>query len=422
MSGPASGTSGSRPSVTGIPAGLDADGAESEILPQEPPPRVARALSNFLIAFFLGVMAFAAFVPLPESVRCNFVLAPEGGSAAVTSPAAGVIDQVLVQLGQSVTKGQPLFSLVPYIAPGASPGELRARIDRLTAELDGALQVDQQLGRRHESRVADLRSDLLRARAASDAAQSRARTLASLTEQLERAVSEGAVSQRDMLSRRQEQQEAEYDLAEAQRSASAARRALDTEMMARNLEISEREALRSRLVGERAEAQAAMFELADASVEGESDAIAVFAPHDGVLTSLTAERPGLVVDRGQPLASVARTGARLRAEIAIPERGAARISQGQQVRLLLDAYPYTRHGIVKGLLTWVSPSAQGGTLAAFARLEDASVIVDDVRRPLLPGMSGEARIDIGSRTLLEYVFEPLRQLRETLAPGSAEAG
>mgnify|MGYP003694436815 CR=1 FL=1 len=29
-----------------------------------------------------------------------------------------------------------------------------------------------------------------------------------------------------------------------------------------------------------------------------------------------------------------------------------------------------------------------------------------------PGMKGEARIRVGSRTLIEYAFEPIRQLRE----------
>lgn len=395
---------------------------EAEVLPRETPPRIARALSNFIIAIFVGLMAFAAFVPLPESVRCRFVLAPEGGWAPVSSPEAGVVDQVLVQVGSVVTAGQPILSIVPYVLPGASPAELRARIDRLQAELDAFEQVNEQLGLRHDQRVSDLRSDLASARAAATAARSRAETLASLTAQLERAAADGVVSQQELLSRREEQQEAEYDQAEAMRSASAAARALDFELNSRSVEISQRSAERSRLAGELAEARASLYDLADAPVGDVADAIAVFAPHDGVIVTLEAERPGIVVERGQALASVARTTARLRAEIAVPERSAARISQGQNVRLLLDAYPYTRHGVVTGLLTWVSPTAKDGSLAAFARLQDAAIVVENVRKPLLPGMSGEARIDIGSRTLLEYVFEPLQQLRETFSPGSAGAG
>jgi hypothetical protein len=31
-------------------------------------------------------------------------------------------------------------------------------------------------------------------------------------------------------------------------------------------------------------------------------------------------------------------------------------------------------------------------------------------------MKGEARIVVGSRTLLEYAFQPIRQLRENMRP------
>jgi molybdopterin-guanine dinucleotide biosynthesis protein A len=33
-------------------------------------------------------------------------------------------------------------------------------------------------------------------------------------------------------------------------------------------------------------------------------------------------------------------------------------------------------------------------------------------RPLIAGMSGKAEIVVGNRSLIEYVLEPLRQLKE----------
>jgi hypothetical protein len=51
---------------------------------------------------------------------------------------------------------------------------------------------------------------------------------------------------------------------------------------------------------------------------------------------------------------------------------------------------------------------------ALASLDDAALPVR--RRPLLlrVGMKGEARIVVGRRTLIEYAFEPVRQLRESM--------
>jgi hypothetical protein len=52
---------------------------------------------------------------------------------------------------------------------------------------------------------------------------------------------------------------------------------------------------------------------------------------------------------------------------------------------------------------------------AFADVDDTAVTVKGEPRPLRPGMGGRADVVVGRRALITYAFEPLRQLRESLA-------
>jgi HlyD family secretion protein len=325
-------------------------------------------------------------------------------------------------LGQTVEAGQALMTITPYVEPVSSPTELAARIGALEEQRDASADIDRQLALQQAAKTAQAKAELARTRAEVDAAQQRVTTMTALSDQLRRAQAEGVVSQRELLDQQQQEQDARVDLTAAQRRMAAARTALDALTASRDVELSQRELESKRMEGDLEEARASLASMSEDAQRDANEALTVRAPHDGVVVGLQADRAGVVVERGQPLLTLARLGTRMRAEIQVPERGAARVEQGATVRLLFDAYPYTRHGVVKGILTWVSPAAKEGQLLTFARLEDVTIVVDEKRRPLLPGMTGEARIDVGSRTLLEYVFEPLRQLHESLQPGSTEAG
>jgi multidrug efflux pump subunit AcrA (membrane-fusion protein) len=74
---------------------------------------------------------------------------------------------------------------------------------------------------------------------------------------------------------------------------------------------------------------------------------------------------------------------------------------------------------VTGKLDWISPSAvttsDGPRFIALGSL-DRTVISPRPGQtlPLRVGMRGEANIIVGGRTLIEYAFEPIRQLRENM--------
>ena len=65
--------------------------AESEMLPQDPPPWFIRSLAWLLIAMFGVALLAAVLVSLPETVTCPFVLVPENGADPIQSPRLAVV-------------------------------------------------------------------------------------------------------------------------------------------------------------------------------------------------------------------------------------------------------------------------------------------------------------------------------------------
>jgi len=103
----------------------------------------------------------------------------------------------------------------------------------------------------------------------------------------------------------------------------------------------------------------------------------------------------------------------------VNEAGLPRLAVAQRVRYFFEAFPYQRYGTVTGKIDWISPSAvttvEGSRFVALGSL-DRHEMSSEVGHalPLRIGMKGDAHIIVGSRTLIEYAFEPIRQLRESI--------
>lgn len=111
--------------------------------------------------------------------------------------------------------------------------------------------------------------------------------------------------------------------------------------------------------------------------------------------------PGrLVADRG-----------RLQARLAVPPAAIGFIEPGQDVRIAVDAFPFTTHGTIEGRIDSVATAAVPLAGGAEAFLAQATLRQDSIRafgraRPLRPGMTVNARVTTRSRSLIELLFEP----------------
>jgi membrane fusion protein, hemolysin D len=174
-----------------------------------------------------------------------------------------------------------------------------------------------------------------------------------------------------------------------------------------------------RLTEEAARARIRITTLREDLAQSRGNELAVGAPCEGSVLRLAVKAPGAVVQEGDVLAELACSGERLQAEVTVPSSGVGRIKPGQSVKIFYDAFPYQRYGVRYGTVRWVSPASitvkDEVVFRVLADIEAESVQVKGEARRLMAGMGGRADIVVGRRSLLSYAFEPIRQLRETLA-------
>jgi multidrug efflux pump subunit AcrA (membrane-fusion protein) len=218
------------------------------------------------------------------------------------------------------------------------------------------------------------------------------------------------------------------DLENENREVRAASEKLRHTMAARESEFREQD---RRLAEDTTKARIRVTALHDVLGQNRSGELAAAAPCDGTVIRLAVKGPGAVVQEGDLLCELACAGGALQAELTVPPNGISRLRPGQGVKLLYDAFPYQRHGVRLGTIRWVSPAgATGGAspnapgsgppvFRATAAIADEAIVVDGRPRPLMAGMGGRAEAVVGRRRLITYAFEPLRQLKESLADAPA---
>jgi HlyD family secretion protein len=148
--------------------------------------------------------------------------------------------------------------------------------------------------------------------------------------------------------------------------------------------------------------------------------LTIRSPYDGVIISVDQRTPGSVVQQGQVLCQMCQVGTQPSARMFLNEAGLPKLAVAQRVRYFFDAFPYQRYGAINGQLKWISPSAvitlNGPQFIATGALDRTTIPMRGGQDlPLRVGMKGQAHIVVGRRTLIEYAFEPIRQLRETMS-------
>ncbi|MGI9087994.1 MAG: HlyD family efflux transporter periplasmic adaptor subunit [Chthoniobacterales bacterium] len=379
---------------------------ESEMLPQNPPAWIIRSGAWLLIAFFVLALIAAILVHLPETVTAPFVLVPKDGADPIQSPHVAVVSRVAVREGDAVKAGAELFILRSDEIRGMDTQaqtlteDVRVRAENLTKS-DSAYSAQEQ--------IKD--AEILQAESEVSFRERHAKTSRELVDRMEKLSKSGGISQVELLRMR-------LDLAASEKDFSVSQRTLQQV----KLERQRMEMDRSRQRGQEAmEIETSKYKLSALKSDLENSSqnlLTLRAPYDAVVVSLAQRNAGSVVQNGQELCQLARLDSQPRAKLSLGEGGLPKLAVGQRVRFFFDAFPYQRYGVINGKLEWVSPSAvvtpEGPRFLGSASMDEPEK--SSHRKPLAlrVGMRGEARIVTGRRTLIEYAFEPVRQLRENM--------
>ncbi|MEW7314997.1 HlyD family type I secretion periplasmic adaptor subunit [Buttiauxella gaviniae] len=420
---------------------------EAEFLPAvlslqlAPVSPAGRWTARLLMALIICLVVWSVVGKVDIIVAATGKIIPSTRAKTIASVETARVEQIFVDDGQTVRAGQPLMTLDTHVIEHE---QKRAEVDQDMAELQVArsrallasitankltelsasnnISADKLSSARSQldsqwlnftSRLEDLDGEITRYSMQLPLAAQRAQDYKDLAK-------EHDVSVTSWLEKEQDKIELQGKLTDArhQREAFIAETRKKTED-----ELNEglRQQQEAQQDVQRADAHKTQLQLT--------------APVDGVVQQLAVHTVGGVVTAAQPLMVIVPEQNQVEIEAIVENKDIGFIHKGQQAAVKIDAYDYTKYGMMQGEVTYVSRDAmdagsnnipdnmaanrgeasesaakpQNSQYSVHIRLDQKTMNIDGEPSALKPGMSTSIEIKTGSRRVIEYFLSPLIQ-------------
>lgn len=386
------------------------------ILIQPLPSRILGILAMVIVSVALIFLSTATYARM-ESVAGWVV--PENGLIRIGARQGGIVESIKVVEGDEVRANQPLAEV--RISSDLGDGNAGAlMVDQLRAEAaaaasQAAAMRAQLLAEREQvsARIAGFTRELDEARSGLSTLEEKAELHKLNVARAKQLTAQGAVTQKSLEEARMAELVARQDVSQARTAI------LNYERQISDLEARHR-ALPLEVDAANAQAEVAQAALAQRQTEAATR-------HNYVVGASVAGRvvavpvsPGQDVAAGAMIAAITPAGSKLEAELMVPSRAAGFIRQGQEVRLMYQAFPYQKFGTATGTVEQVSRTVLGPddisvpglelrepVFRVKVRLDRESVSAYGQEIPIQPGMLLTADVIIDRRTLLEWLLDPI---------------
>ncbi len=138
----------------------------------------------------------------------------------------------------------------------------------------------------------------------------------------------------------------------------------------------------------------------------------IASPSYGYVKVLNVKTIGGVIESGQVLAEIVPLEGNLILEVQIQPRDIGYMKVGQPVNIKISSYDFSRYGTVDGVLEYISATTftnDDDTRYYTGRVSIAQNYVgsDPKKNLILPGMTAQADIVTGSKSILAYLLKPI---------------
>lgn len=379
----------------------------------------SRILSALLVMAVVLIGGFAATATYARKETVAGWVAPTEGLIRLEARQGGVVESLHVQEGQPVRAGQPIATLKlshalegrdSYQAIGqsldaqAEAAAVRASAARATLEAER-----RQLVARREALSRELAQTQRRVALQTD----RLGLARAEIQRAETIAAQGFLPRRELEARQASALAVEQQQAELTGAALSYERQIG-EVNARLAVIS----IDLAAAGADAASAKASLDQQRTQVETQSTYVVV-ASVDGRVAALPVRR-GQGLPAGAAVAIVTAGDAPLEAELYAPSRASGFIQEGQEVRLMYQAFPYQKFGAGEGRVVSVSRTVLAPAEVAIpglqvqepvfrvrVKLSHEHVSAYGRAVALQPGMLLTADVVIDRRSLLEWLLDPL---------------
>lgn len=416
--------------------------SESAQIEEELLPTIVRPLLGGVVVAVAVFLLWAGMTHLKEVARAPGEIIPVGKMKVVQHLDGGVIAEISVEERALVEEGQVLLridgsqALADLRQMAARQVALKLRAERLSAFSEGRephltplageyadlLAGQQEIYRQQITTRSSTLSILdhqidQRTRRLSQQEKSlgAAREHVILTDELSRMredlAERGLVNRTVLLETRRARVTANGEAARVLDEIDVNRQEL-AEVRSRRTDAANQ--LRRDALNELGSVRAEMAEVEETTqrLQARVDRLVIRAPLRGYVQDLKVQTVGQVIQPGSVLMQVVPEAAPLEAEIRIAPKDIGHVRVGQEVKLRLTSYDYTRFGYADGTLKRISASSIVGEdnkpyYRGWVTLRVPYVGTTPGQNMLQAGMSLEADIIAGEKTLLTYFAKPV---------------
>ncbi|WP_186024903.1 HlyD family type I secretion periplasmic adaptor subunit [Burkholderia gladioli] len=410
--------------------------------PVHPAPRWA---ARVIILLVVIAVLIACFAKLDIVATATGKLVPNARVKVIQPAITGVVREITVRDGQRVKAGDLLVKLDTTQAAADEENAKSSRFDAAFAAarsqalldalqgghaphvptIDGASadrQVDAQhlvdgMYREYEDKLSSARAELAKREAELDSTRQEiakleataplARTQANDYKSLS---ADKYVAQSDYLDKEQAALNQEHELA-AQRSHArelAAGIAEQQSDIAQTISQFRRERLDDL---EKATEQLTQSSNDETKAHTRKELLSLTSPVSGTVQQLATHTLGGVVTTAQSLMEIVPDDA-VEVEATVENKDVGFLKIGQHAAVKLDAFPYTRYGILDGTVVDLSNDAVqdrklGLAFTVRVRLQSNRMWIDNRWISLTPGMTVKAEIKTGKQSVAHYLLGPL---------------
>ncbi len=417
---------------------------DADEIERSPVPRAAQLTLHILIVAVVVFLIWATVSELDEVVTAQGRLASPLPNVVVQPLETSIVQSVDVRIGQVVKKGDALATMDSTFAQ-ADESQLQVRLSSLETQIQGLeLELsgdapkssppqnpDQQLQanlltermgnyRAQKDRIAEnmarLRATIQTNRNDQQMVLSRLKSVREIESMQEKMVAQKYGAPLQLLEAQQNTKSVERDLQQATSREQELRReyaALEAERQ--GFEKNWRQKAMEEMLSTTRERDALQQQIQKA--DKRSKLVTLRAPVNAVVLDIAKLSPSSIVQGAETFFTLVPLNTILEAEVQINSMDVGYIKTGSKVRLKLDAFPFQRHGMLEGSVRIVSEDAfkrdntgKGGLDAYYVariRLDSTALtnMMDTAR--LLPGMTLNAEIVVGHRTIMSYLAWPL---------------
>lgn len=404
--------------------------------------RVIKNITYMILGSIFCLLLWSIFSKVEEIAKAQGQVVPLGHRQVIQSQLGGTINAIVVEEGDVVKKGDVLVNFIAINSQSAKEelaskyANLMMKKERLSAFKERreanfndynevyprlALQQRQALGSMNSELVAIeslSKSDVAKSQAEYNAVEKEIpalkdqiiaseKTLAMMTT----LAKTGGISQLKLLETKQQLDSYQRELSVLE----GKEQVLSKNMSNLNEQLNNKKASLLKLVGEtltETQGEILAVEARQRSSDSDVSQSTVVAPVNGIIQSIPSSSVGSVIPPGGTVAVIVPVTEKALLEAKLSPRDIGFVSIGQKARIKIDAFDYSRYGALDGIVKKISPSTdadeRGGV---FYKVQIAIDKPYFGKNPgdleLIPGMTGEADIVTGDKTIFQYLWKPV---------------